>query len=218
MPPRNRSCARAWSERRIGFMKTSLQHEALTLARQCAETDTLRLKEVLHGLLEPLVSFRQELPVRPKARATRNADAGAVEILKTMADRRPVRLVQNGARHVNHEIGVDAEEMSIERRVVKLAEGQAVRHHGLAARMAVGQDVGGLEQLLVAQAADRATFLVGREHPLAEALLMESLAGGAGGGISARLTLHPPFHAGSPGQGTGPSDGGLGRPRARTLG
>ncbi len=44
---RNRSCARAWLERRIGFMKTSLQHGALTLARQCAETDTLRLKEVL---------------------------------------------------------------------------------------------------------------------------------------------------------------------------
>ncbi len=43
---RNRSCARAWLERRIGFMKTSLQHGALTLARQCAETDTLRLKEV----------------------------------------------------------------------------------------------------------------------------------------------------------------------------
>src|SRR3989442_10261861 len=76
-------------------MKTSLQHGALTLARQCAETDTLRLKEVLHGLLEPLVSFRQELPVRPKARATRNADAGAVELECRRAD----AAVQVGGRH-----------------------------------------------------------------------------------------------------------------------
>ena len=140
-----------------------------------------------------------------------------MEILKTMAEHRPVRLVQNGARHVNHEIGGDAEEMSIERRVVKLAEGQAVRHHGLAARMAVGQDVGGLEQLLVAQAADRATFLVGREHPLAEALLMESLAGVAGDVFPARFSLHRLFDAWSQVQETCLVDGDLERQRARIV-
>jgi len=35
--------------------------------------------------------------------------------------------------------------VSVERGVVKLAEGQAVWHHGLAARVPIGQDVGGLE-------------------------------------------------------------------------
>src|SRR3989442_12163047 len=109
-------------------MKTSLQHGALTLARQCAETDTLRLKEVLHGLLEPLVSFRQELPVRPKARATRNADAGAVEILKTMAEHRPVRLLQNGASPGNLRIGAYARETSTERRWTSLPREESVSY------------------------------------------------------------------------------------------
>ena len=66
-------------------------HVGSTIRRdRYAETE-----EVLHGLLEPLVSFRQELPVRPKARATRNADAGAVELECRRAD----AAVQVGGRH-----------------------------------------------------------------------------------------------------------------------
>src|SRR5882724_4296950 len=109
----------------------------------------------LYGLLEPLVSLGQELAIRPKNRATRDADAGAVEVLKTVAEHGAVRLVKNGGRYVNHEIGVDADQMSVECRVVELAQRQAVRHDGLAARVSIGQDVSGLEEFLVAQPADR---------------------------------------------------------------
>src|SRR3989338_9628287 len=83
---------------------------------------------------------------------------------QAMAEHGPVGLAENGGLHLDVEIGANAEQVAVERRVVQRAEGQAVRHPGLAARVAIGQDVGGLEQLLVAQAADGATLLVGREH------------------------------------------------------
>src|SRR3989338_4850722 len=129
---------------------------------------------------EPLVTLGQEVAVRLKDRAARDADVRAVEALEAMAEHGPIGLAKNGGLHLDLKVGANAEQVAVERRVVQRAEGQAVRHHGLAARVAIGQDVGGLEQLLVAQAADGATLLVGREHALAEALLMEPLTGRAG--------------------------------------
>jgi hypothetical protein len=40
-PPRNRRWSRACSDRRIGFMKISIQYGSLTVARQCVEIDTV---------------------------------------------------------------------------------------------------------------------------------------------------------------------------------
>ena len=104
----------------------------------------------LPGFREPLVSLGQEVAVRLKDRAARDVDARAVEALEAMAEHGPVGLAENGGLHLDLEIGANAEQVAVERRVVQRAESQAVRHHGLAARVAIGQDVGGLEQLLVA--------------------------------------------------------------------
>src|SRR3972149_2762870 len=85
------------------------------------------------------------------------------------------------------------------------------------ARVAIGRDVGGLEQLLVAQAADGATLLVGREHALAEALLMEPLTGRAGDVLPARLGLHGLLDARAQVQEPRVVDGHLERQRLRIV-
>ena len=59
--------------------------------------------------------------------------------------------------------------------MVQLAQRQSVRHDRLAARMAVGQDVHRVEQLLVAQAVDGALLAVGPQDPLPELLLVHAL-------------------------------------------
>src|SRR5262245_40754984 len=60
---------------------------------------------------------------------------------------------------------------------MELAEGEAVRHNRLPLRLSAGQDVRSVEQLLVAQTADRAAFAVGAQDTLAECLLMDALPG-----------------------------------------
>jgi len=58
---------------------------------------------------------------------------------------------------------------------VELAEREAVGNDRLAQGMAVGEDVGGLQQLVMAEAADGAALLVGAEHALAKPPLVQVL-------------------------------------------
>ena len=57
-----------------------------------------------------------------------------------MAQHRAIGLVQDSRRHVNHQVGIDADEMAIECRMVEFAEREAVRNDWLAARVPVGQE------------------------------------------------------------------------------
>ena len=45
-----------------------------------------------------------------------------MEGLEAVAEHGPIWLIENGGRHVNHEVRVDAEEMSVERGVVEFAD------------------------------------------------------------------------------------------------
>jgi len=62
----------------------------------------------------------------------------------------------------------------VEGAVVDLAEGEAVRDLGAPALVAVGENVGGIEQLHVVEAAHRAALPVGAHHQLPEAVLVET--------------------------------------------
>ena len=65
---------------------------------------------------------------------------------------------------MNDALRSDPEEHSVERRVMDLAERESVRHHRIASRIAVRDDVRGIEQRLPPQAAERAAAPVGAEH------------------------------------------------------
>jgi len=113
-----------------------------------------------------------------------------MESLEAVAQHGAVGLMQDRRRDVNHQVGVDADEMAVECRVVELAECEAVRNDRLAARVPVRQDMCGFQQLLVPEVADRTALTIGGEDPLTEALLMQSLARVAGHVLPASLCLH----------------------------
>ena len=70
--------------------------------------------------------------------------------------------------------------MAVESSVVQLAQSQAVRDNGISARLAVGNDVGGGEELFVAQAAESALFAIGLHYLFAEGALVQALLHGGG--------------------------------------
>jgi hypothetical protein len=98
-------------------------------------------------------------------------DAPALEALQAMLEHRPVDFLQHVEAHGDLEVGRDADEVAVEGGVVQLAEREAVGNDRLAQGMAVGEDVGGFQQLVMAEPADGAALLVGAEHALTKAPL-----------------------------------------------
>src|SRR2546425_4056084 len=92
-----------------------------------------------------------------------------------MLEHRPVDLLQHVETHLHLEIGRDADDVAVKCGVVKLAEREAVGNHWLTERVAIREDVSGLQQLVVAEPADGTALLVGAEHTLAKAPLMQAL-------------------------------------------
>jgi len=73
---------------------------------------------------------------------------------------------------VDFGVGIDADEEVVEGCAVQLADRQAVGNFGLYEFLAVSDDVSCVEELFVAQAADRAAPFVGLKDGRAEAILM----------------------------------------------
>jgi hypothetical protein len=63
-------------------------------------------------------------------------------------EHRPVDLLQHVEAHRDLEVGRDADDVGVERGVMQLAEREAVGNHRLAERVAIREDVGGLQQLV----------------------------------------------------------------------
>jgi hypothetical protein len=97
----------------------------------------------------------------------------ALEPLKPVLEHRAVRLAQDIQPHVHYEIRADTEDIPIEGGMVQRAERHAIGDDGLASRVAVRQDVGGLEQLQIPKPADRASLLIRSQHSLPERLLVK---------------------------------------------
>src|SRR5205823_12315318 len=58
---------------------------------------------------------------------------------------------------------------------MKLAQREAIWNHRLTERVAIREDMGGLQQLVMAEPADGAALLVSAEHALAKAPLVQAL-------------------------------------------
>ena len=76
--------------------------------------------------------------------------------------------MENVAADLDLQVGSHAEDMAVEGGVVQLAHCQTIRDHRKTLGMAVGKDVGSVEQLAVAQPADGTLLAVGVDHVLAE--------------------------------------------------
>src|SRR5438034_1282684 len=105
----------------------------------------------------------------------RHVDASALKALQTMLKHRPVDFLQHGEAHGDLEVRGDADEVAVEGSMVELAEREAIRNHRLSKGMAIREDVGGFQQFVMAEPADGAALLVGAEHSLAKAPLVQAL-------------------------------------------
>lgn len=68
-----------------------------------------------------------------------------MESLKSMAQHRSIRLIQDVSPNLDYEIRAYAKEVAVERRVMELAKGEAVRDMRFAERIRVGDYVCGVE-------------------------------------------------------------------------
>jgi hypothetical protein len=87
-------------------------------------------------------------------------------------EHRPILLPKNVPTDLDNEIGTNTEDVPIERGMVELAEGKTVGNGRFAQRVAVRQDVGGIEQLHMTQPAHGALFPIRSEHTFSERDLM----------------------------------------------
>jgi hypothetical protein len=70
-------------------------------------------------------------------------------------------------------VGVDSDQVVVERGVVDLGQGDAVGDDRLPEQlMRISHDVSGVQQVIVRQIADRAPVIVGGEHAVPEGRLM----------------------------------------------
>src|SRR5881628_3277377 len=122
------------------------------------------------------VALGQAVAIGLEVVGARHVDTPALEALQAVLEHRPVDFLQHVEAHGDLEVRRDADDVGVERGVVKLAEREAVGNHRLAERVAIREDQGGLQQLVMAEPADGAALLVGAEHALSEATLVQALA------------------------------------------
>ena len=95
-------------------------------------------------------------------------EALALQGFNAMLVHGTIGLDEDVGAHLDDVAAGDAEEITVEGSVVKLAEGDAVRDDGLAFGVAVGDDVSGVKKLLMFQSTEGALFVISPENPLAE--------------------------------------------------
>jgi hypothetical protein len=98
-----------------------------------------------------------------------------VDLLQRVSQRRSVVFGEDGRGHVDAVVGAHSEELIVEGGVVNLAHRDAVRNDRLAS-FGVTEDVCGIEQLTMTEAAEGATIRVCEEYPLAEQRLVQALS------------------------------------------
>ena len=96
--------------------------------------------------------------------------------LQALLEQGPIVQHQQPLGHVDPAVGVDADQVVVEGGVVDLGEGDSVCDHRLSEQLVgVGHDVGGIEEVVVRQVADRAPVVVGGEHAVPEGCLVQPL-------------------------------------------
>ena len=94
--------------------------------------------------------------VRKVGRAAWQMDLLAVELLQAHDEHRAVRFQEHGRPDPDEVVGLDGKEEAIECGVMQLAEHDAVADERLTLGLAVGRDVGRVQELLMTQPAERA--------------------------------------------------------------
>ncbi len=92
-----------------------------------------------------------------------------VDLLQSDHEHGAIRFQEDGRPHLDDVVGPNGEEEPIERGVMQLAQRDAVADDRLALGVAVERDVRCVQELLVAESAERAALGIPADHPLRKA-------------------------------------------------
>ena len=122
---------------------------------------------------EPFIAHFQQDRVGPIFAAARHMYSVLVKPLQAVNQHRPVLLLEDVAPNLDDSVRAHADEQSVECGVMQLAERKPVRHPWLSPGFTVWHDVGGVEQFVVPEAAQRTLRSVRTQHTLPKGPLME---------------------------------------------
>ena len=97
-----------------------------------------------------------------------------MHLLDPMLEHGPIDLSKNVLANMHDEIGIDTNDMAVKRGMMNLAQGEAIAGRGQPSFLRIRNDMGGIEQALVAQTTDRASASIGLHDPSPELGLMKS--------------------------------------------
>ena len=107
---------------------------------------------------------------------TGQRDLRPMKTLNCVFQSRPVTFPQNIRPHLDDEIGPQTDKILVERRMVQMAESDAVPNDRIALRLVIGNDMSRIQQFLVPQTAKCTLTPVCFEDPLSKLLLMQTHA------------------------------------------
>ena len=171
--PRHRPPSRRHTPNAARNSKREPTSEAVPRGRQAAPAGS-------RGCTESFIAILQQFPRGPELLRSRQQDSTIVEVLQSVQQHRTVLFVQDVLPHFDDIVGGDADEQTIERGMVQLAERHAVANRGFTIGLGIRDDMRSVEKFLMAQAAERALFPIGLQHPLAKASLMNTRSHGRG--------------------------------------
>ncbi len=96
-----------------------------------------------------------------------------MQALETVFEHRSIALAKDFGLHLDDVVRSHPKVEVIISRMVDLAERDSIGHHRLAARIPIRYDMGGIQQISVSKATKRTLIAIGRQHPLAESLLVQ---------------------------------------------
>src|SRR5690606_10749884 len=127
------------------------------------------------GSTELVISLLKKIGIRTVNAAPRQCERDVVHLLDAVLEHWPVGLCQDVSAYFDAVVRPDAEDMLSKRRMVDLADGQAIGEGVDALRLTVRDDVGGIQERAMSQPAHCATSVVRLDHPLPEHRLVEAL-------------------------------------------
>ena len=124
------------------------------------------------GLEELVIPDRKELDGRMVLLVPRQGDSLAMQRLDSMLQGRTIGFREKVGPYLDDVVRPHSDKEAVEDRVMEPAERQAIADHRLAIGVSVRNDVCGVEELVVLQAAHSTLMPIRVKNPLAERSLM----------------------------------------------
>jgi len=107
-------------------------------------------------------------------------DLLGVQLFDAVLEHGAVGFVEDVGADLDYVVGADAQDVAVESGVVEFTQGDAIGHDGQATGVAVGDDVGGVEEFRVFETAQGALLLVRPDYFFAKGALVQPGAHGGG--------------------------------------